>query len=119
MSQNRTWDSSNGIEVHLKSFGIKHEAIYIEFRAVLHTANCQYYPRSTLLLYAPLISLETLQRESDPCKLIKMLLRFEHYCTSFMGLIKLDIFYKKDPYFLKKTNYLTRYSDKKGGFRDS
>ena len=62
------------------------------------------------------LNLKTLQRESDPGKLIKMLLRFEHCCTSFIGLIKLNIFYKKDPYFLKKTNYLTRYSDKNSWF---
>ena len=32
-----------------------------------------------------------------------MLLRIEHFSKSLMSLITLDIFNKKDPYFLKKT----------------
>ena len=32
-----------------------------------------------------------------------MLLRIEHFSTSLMSLLTLDIFHKKDPYFLKKT----------------
>ena len=31
-----------------------------------------------------MLNMKTLQRESDSCKLIKMLLRFERYCTSFI-----------------------------------
>ena len=32
-----------------------------------------------------------------------MLLRIEHFSTSLMSLLTLDIFNKKDPYFLEKT----------------